>query len=317
MKSVCSKGVRIMSKTVDKLAKKKIRLSSEDKIMYTIVYIIIALFMIIVLYPLIFVVSSSFSSGAAVSAGRVLLWPVDFSTVGYQIVFAYRAVFVGYANTIFYTVVATAYNIFMTTLAAYPLARKNFQGRGIYMTLFMITMFISGGMIPSYLLIVNLGLIDTRASLIIPGALTVHNMIIMRTFFRNSIPGELQEAAMLDGCSDIRYLLQIVLPLSKAVISVLILYYAVGHWNAYFGALLYLRDQNKFPLQLILRSILIATTTTDLTQIQSADAQAAMQSASETMRYALIVVSTAPILALYPFVQKHFAKGVMIGSVKG
>ena len=312
MKSVCSKGVRIMSKTVDKLAKKKIRLSSEDKIMYTIVYIIIALFMIIVLYPLIFVVSSSFSSGAAVSAGRVLLWPVDFSTVGYQIVFAYKAVFVGYANTIFYTVVATAYNIFMTTLAAYPLARKNFQGRGIYMTLF-----ISGGMIPSYLLIVDLGLIDTRASLIIPGALTVHNMIIMRTFFRNSIPSELQEAAMLDGCSDIRYLLQIVIPLSKAVISVLILYYAVGHWNAYFGALLYLRDQNKFPLQLILRSILIATTTTDLTQIQSADAQAAMQSASESMRYALIVVSTAPILAVYPFVQKHFAKGVMIGSVKG
>ena len=306
-----------MSKAVDKYAKKKIKLSREDKIMYTIVYIIMALFMIIVLYPLIFVLSSSFSSGAAVSAGRVLLWPVDFSTVGYEIVFAYKAVFVGYANTIFYTVVGTAFNIFMTTLAAYPLARRNFQGRGFYMTLFMITMFLHGGMIPHYLLIVDLGLIDTRAALIIPGAMTVHNMIIMRTFFRNSIPGELQEAAMLDGCSDIRYLLQIVLPLSKAVISVLILYYAVGHWNAYFNALLYIRDQNKFPLQLILRTILIASTSTDLTQIQSSAAQSAVQTASETMRYALIVVSTVPILTVYPFIQKHFAKGVMIGSVKG
>ena len=306
-----------MSKAVDKLAPKKVRLTREDKIMYTIVYIIMALFMIIVLYPLIFVLSSSFSSGAAVSAGRVLLWPVDFSTVGYEIVFAYKAVFVGYANTIFYTVVGTAFNIFMTTLAAYPLARRNFQGRAFYMTLFTITMFLHGGMIPHYLLIVELGLIDTRAALIIPGALTVHNMIIMRTFFRNSIPGELQEAAMLDGCSDIRYLLQIVLPLSKAVISVLILYYAVGHWNAYFNALLYIRDQNKFPLQLILRTILIASTSTDLTQIQSSAAQSAVQSASETMRYALIVVSTVPILTVYPFIQKHFAKGVMIVSVKG
>ncbi len=306
-----------MSKAVEVNTRKKIKLPREDKIMYTIVYIVMALFMIVVLYPLIFVLSSSFSSGAAVSAGRVVLWPVDFSTVGYQIVFAYKAVFVGYANTFYYTIVGTVFNIFMTTLAAYPLSRKNYQGRALCMTLFTITMFLNGGMIPRYLQMVNLGLINTRASLIIPGALTVHNMIIMRTFFRNSIPGDLLEAAVLDGCSDIRYLLQIVLPLSKAVISVLILYYAVGHWNAYFNAMLYLRDENKFPLQVILRTILIASSNTDLTQISGSEAQSAVQSASETMRYALIVVSTVPILTIYPFIQKHFAKGVMIGSLKG
>jgi len=306
-----------MSKAVEVNTRKKIKLPREDKIMYTVVYIVMALFMIVVLYPLIFVLSSSFSSGAAVSAGRVVLWPVDFSTVGYQIVFAYKAVFVGYANTFYYTIVGTVFNIFMTTLAAYPLSRKNYQGRGLCMTLFTITMFLNGGMIPRYLQMVNLGLINTRASLIVPGALTVHNMIIMRTFFRNSIPGDLLEAAVLDGCSDIRYLLQIVLPLSKAVISVLILYYAVGHWNAYFNAMLYLRDENKFPLQIILRTILIASTNTDLTQISGSEAQSAVQSASETMRYALIVVSTVPILTIYPFIQKHFAKGVMIGSLKG
>lgn len=306
-----------MSKAVEVNTRKKIKLPREDKIMYTVVYFVMALFMIIVLYPLIFVLSSSFSSGAAVSAGRVLLWPVDFSTVGYQIVFAYKAVFVGYANTFYYTIVGTVFNIFMTTLAAYPLSRKNYQGRSLCMTLFTITMFLNGGMIPRYLQIVNLGLINTRASLIIPGALTVHNMIIMRTFFRNSIPGDLLEAAVLDGCSDIRYLLQIVLPLSKAVISVLVLYYAVGHWNAYFNAMLYIRDENKFPLQMILRTILIASSSTDLTQISGSEAQSAVQSASETMRYALIVVSTAPILTIYPFIQKHFAKGVMVGSLKG
>ncbi|MBQ7566921.1 MAG: carbohydrate ABC transporter permease [Oscillospiraceae bacterium] len=297
--------------------KNKIGLSAEDKTMYTIVNIIIILLLILIIYPVIFVVSSSFSSGDAVSSGRDLLWPVEPSVVGYDIVFHYRTVWSGFANTLLYTVAGTAWNLFMTTLAAYPLSRRNFQGRGIYMTLFTITMFFTGGIIPHYLLMVNLGLTNTRWALIIPGAINVHNMIIMRTFFRNSIPGELQEAAMLDGCSDIRYLLQIVLPLSKAVMSVLLLYYAVGHWNSYYSALLYIRDETKFPLQLILRTILIASTSTDLTQIESSSAQEAAKSAGEAMRYALIVVSTAPILVVYPWIQKYFEKGVMIGSVKG
>lgn len=301
----------------------KIRTSADDKVMYTVVNIIMILFLIIVIYPLVFVLSSSFSDGAAVSSGRVLLWPVaggklGISTVGYQIVFAYRAVWTGFANTFFYTFVGTAWNLFMTTLAAYPLSRKNFQGRGIYMTLFMITMFFGGGIIPHYLLLSDLGLINSRWSLVIPGAINVHNMIIMMTFFRNSIPGELQEAAMLDGCSDIRYLLQIVLPLSKAVFSVLLLYYAVGRWNAYYGALLYLRDPDKFPLQLVLRSILMANQSTDLTQVEgSAKEAAATANVGDIMRYALIVVSTTPVLVIYPWIQKYFEKGVMIGSVKG
>lgn len=295
----------------------KVGISAEDRVLYTVINIVMVAWMVIIAYPLIFVISSSFSSGNAVSAGRVLLWPVDVSTVGYEIVFAYKQVWVGFANTIFYTVVGTALNLFFTTLAAYPLARKGFQGRGFYMTLFMITMFFSGGVIPGYINMVNLGLTNNRWSLILPVLINVQNMIIMRTFFQNSIPGELQEAAMLDGCSDIRYLIQIVLPLSKAVMSVLLLYYAVAHWNSYYSALLYIRDETKFPLQLVLRTILIASTSTDLTQIDNSAAQAAMQNAGETMRYALIVITTVPILCVYPFIQKYFEKGVMIGSVKG
>lgn len=303
----------------EKLAAKKRRidLPREDKVMYAIVYTLLIVLTIIILYPCIFVVSSSFSSGTAVSSGRVLLWPVEPSIVGYDIVFHYKTVWTGFANTLFYTVVGTAWQLFMTTLAAYPLSRSNYQGRNFVMTLFMITMFFGGGMIPHYILNSRLGLVNKRAMMIIPGAISTHNMIIMRTFFKNSIPGELQEAAMLDGCSDIKYLIKVILPLSKAVFSVLLLYYAVGHWNSYYSAMIYLRDQSKFPLQLVLRVLLITTSSTDMTQISSSSAQEAMKSAGEAMRYALIVVSTAPIMMLYPWIQKYFEKGVMIGSVKG
>ena len=209
-------------------------------------------------------------------------------------------------------------NLVITTMAAYPLARRNFQGRGIYMTLFTITMFFNGGTIPTYINIVNLGLNNNRWVMILPTLINTHNMIILRTFFRNSIPGDLQEAAMLDGCSDFRYLLQIVLPLSKAAMSVQMLYYAVGHWNSYYNALLYLRDQDKYPLQLILRSILIATSSLSTSEVSGGAVESATtQNAAETMRYALIVISTVPILTVYPFIQKYFQKGVMIGSVKG
>lgn len=303
----------------EKLAAKKrrIELPREDKVMYAIVYTLLIVLTIIILYPCIFVVSSSFSSGTAVSSGRVLLWPVEPSVVGYDIVFHYKTVWTGFANTLLYTVVGTAWQLFMTTLAAYPLSRSNYQGRNFVMTLFMITMFFGGGMIPHYILNSRLGLVNKRAMMIIPGAISTHNMIIMRTFFKNSIPGELQEAAMLDGCSDIKYLIKVILPLSKAVFSVLLLYYAVGHWNSYYSAMIYLRDQSKFPLQLVLRVLLITTSSTDMTQISSSSAQEAMKSAGEAMRYSLIVVSTAPIMMLYPWIQKYFEKGVMIGSVKG
>ena len=300
------------------MAKKpvKIGIPREDKILYTTVNIIMVLWLIVVLFPVVFILASSFSSTDAINSGRVLLWPVDFTTASYQVVFQYKAVWVAFANTVFYTVVGTTFNLIATTLAAYPLSRRNMQWRGFYTSLFIVTMFISGGMIPSYLNLSSLGFLNSRWSQIMPGLILTSNMIIMRTFFQNSIPSDLQEAAALDGCSDIRYLLQIVLPLSKAVMSVLLLYYAVGHWNSYFSALLYLRDRDKYPLQLILRTILLTYTDANSMGEVTSGSDASAQ-AGESMRYALIVVATAPILTVYPFIQKHFAKGVMIGSLKG
>lgn len=299
--------------------KAKIKLCREDKILYTFVTVLMILFILVIVYPLVFIVSSSFSSNSAITSGKVMLWPVQFTTVGYKVVFGNRNVWIGFYNTMIYTVVGTAINLVMTTLVAYPLSRRNLQGRGIYTGLFLFTMWFSGGVIPQYLLLVNLHMINTRWALLLPGAISVYNMIIMRTFFQNSIPADLQEAATLDGCSDFRYLIQIVLPLSKAVMSVLLLYYAVAHWNSYYNALLYLRDRSLQPLQLFLREILAANS--NLASESSiglgASAQEAAQNAGETVRYSMIVIASLPILVLYPAIQKYFEKGVMIGSVKG
>ena len=294
----------------------KVGIPREDKIMYTIIYVVMILLLITVMYPLIYVLSSSFSSGIAVSSGKVLLWPVDFSTTGYEIIFSYKLVWKGYWNTIIYTVVGTALNVVLTIMAAYPLSRRDFYGKSFYMTLFMITMFFSGGMIPNYILMTKLHLTNTRWAIILSGAISVYNMIIMRTYFQNSIPYELFEAARIDGISDWGYLFKIVLPLSRAIMAVIVLYYAVAHWNSYFNAMLYLRDRNLYPLQLVLRDILNASNV-DLSQIDDAELLAQMTGAADLIKYALIVVSTVPILCVYPFVQKYFEKGVMIGSVKG
>lgn len=295
--------------------KRHIRKSRADRVLQIAVDLLMLLISIVILYPLIYVVSCSFSSGAAVASGRVLLLPVEFSLEGYKLVFSYRDIWTGYGNTILITLVATALNLLLTTLCAYPLSRKRFQGKRIYMLLFMIPMFFSGGMIPSYLLIYNLGLIGSRWSLILSGALSIYNMIIMRTFFQNSIPEELYDAARVDGISDIGYLLRIVMPLSQAIFAVMILYYAVGHWNSYFSAMLYLRDKKLWPLQLVLRGILNASRME--LSVTDADTLAAMRDAAELLKYGVIVVSSVPVLVAYPFVQKYFQKGVMIGSVKG
>ncbi len=295
--------------------KRHIRKSRADLALQIAVGLLMLLISIVILYPLIYVVSCSFSSGAAVASGRVLLLPVEFSLEGYKLVFSYRDIWTGYGNTILITLVATALNLLLTTLCAYPLSRKRFQGKRIYMLLFMIPMFFSGGMIPSYLLIYNLGLIGSRWSLILSGALSIYNMIIMRTFFQNSIPEELYDAARVDGISDIGYLLRIVMPLSQAIFAVMILYYAVGHWNSYFSAMLYLRDKKLWPLQLVLRGILNASRME--LSVTDADTLAAMRDAAELLKYGVIVVSSVPVLVAYPFVQKYFQKGVMIGSVKG
>ena len=294
----------------------RVGIPREDKIMYGIIYAVMSLLLVIILYPLIYILSSSFSSGAAVSSGRVLFLPVDFSTTGYEIIFSYKLVWTGYKNTIIYTLVATALNLVLTTCAAYPLSRKDFIGRNIYMTLFMIIMFFSGGMIPNYILMSKLKLTNTAWSVILSGGISVTNMIIMRTYFMNSIPGDLFDAARIDGTSDWGYLFKIVLPLSRAIIAVIILYYAVAHWNSYFTAMLYIRERELYPLQMVLRDILNASRV-DLSQIDDAELLAAMTGASDLISYALIVVATVPILCAYPFVQKYFEKGVMIGSVKG
>ena len=296
--------------------KYKIKSSTSDATLNTIITVIMVIFAVIILYPLIYVLSSSFSSGQAVTTGKVLLWPVDFSTTGYEVVFSYKAVWRGYANTIFYTLVGTLLNVFLTILAAYPLSRRKFRGKGLYMTLFMIPMFFTGGMIPTYLLMSKLHLVNTRWALIFIGAISTYNMIVMRTFFQNSIPEELLEASKIDGITDLGYLLKIVLPLSKAIVAVISLYYSVGHWNAYFNGLIYLRDRDLYPLQLILREILNASQI-KATDIDDLEALQKIQEAADVMKYSLIVVAVVPMLIVYPFIQKFFEKGVMIGSVKG
>lgn len=294
----------------------RIRKSTSDRLLQYMVISFLVLFLVIILYPLIYIVSSSFSSGRAITSGKVLLWPVDFSLEGYRIVFDYDIVWTGYANTIFYTVVGTLLNVIATILAAYPLSRRNFQGRGIYATIFLIPMFFGGGLIPTYLLVSGLGLTNTRAIILLLGLVGTYNVVIMRTFFQNSVPGELWDSARIDGVTDFGYLTKILLPLSKPVIAVVSLYYAVGHWNSYFKEMIYLRNRDKYPLQLILREILNATTV-DVSQMSSAEELVAMAGAADVMKYALIVVSTVPILMLYPFIQKFFEKGVMLGSLKG
>lgn len=293
----------------------RVKESLGDRILNVIVAVVMIVFCFIIIYPLVYILSSSFSSGVAITSGRVLLWPVDFTLQGYEIVFKYKQVWTGYANTLFYTFVGTAMNMVVTILASYPLARRNLRGRKHIMLFFTITMFFAGGMVPNYMLMSSLKLIDTRWAILLPGLLSVYNMIIMRTFFENSVPYELLEAAKLDGISDFGYLTKILLPLSKPVLAVITLYYAVGHWNNYFRAKLYLNDMELMPLQYILRNIMSATQL-DPSQIE-ANAYMDMLGAVDVMKYALVVVATVPILVIYPFIQKYFEKGVMVGSVKG
>lgn len=294
----------------------KVRLSLDDRIYYGITNTILILLLIIILYPLIFVVSASFSDPAAVAASRVVLWPVKPSLAGYKAVFSNRYIVSGYLNTIFYTSAGTVINVALTLLAAYPLSRRELPYKGFFMFLFTFTMFFSGGMIPNFLLVNDLGMINTRWALLIPGALSVYNMILTRTFMISNVPNELLEAAKIDGCSDTKFFFRIVLPLSKAVIAVITLYYAVGRWNEYFNAFLYLSDKALYPLQLVLRDILVSNQIS-VNDIQDDALIAGRQGIADLLKYSLIVVSSLPVILMYPLVQKHFVKGVMIGSVKG
>lgn len=295
--------------------KKKIHETTGDNIFNVVNTIILSVAFLVVLYPLIYILSSSFSSPQAVSSGRVVLWPVDLSLRGYEEVFSYDTVVTGFLNTFFYTIVGTCVNMIMTVLAAYPLSRKTLPGRRVLNFLFMFTMIFNGGLIPAYILNTNLGLVNTRWVMIIPLALSVYNVTICRSFFQSSIPEEMIEAAQVDGASHFRILVQLVLPLSKSVLAVLVLYYAVGHWNQYFQAFIYLSNRDLFPLQIILRDILILNSVNN--QITDPQLMAAKQGMADLIKYSLIVISTGPFMLLYPFIAKHFVQGVMIGSVKG
>ncbi|CAI6045493.1 Melibiose/raffinose/stachyose import permease protein MelC [Paenibacillus sp. JJ-100] len=290
-----------------------IRESLGDRLFITAVYIILSLVLVVVLYPLIYIVSSSLSSPTAVSSGKVWLWPVDLSFEGYKAVLRNDQVLMGYANSLFYTACGTFISVAMTIMIAYPLSKKTFVGRSTLMIFITFTMLFAGGLIPTYLVVKSLGLIDTRWALLIPNAIWVWQVIIARTFFQNSIPDELSEAADIDGCSDIRFIFSVILPLAKPIIAVLALMYAVGQWNAYFDALIYLKSQSLYPLQLILRSILILGSSGNM----DASEMIKQQQMAELMKYSLIVMASLPVLIIYPFVQRYFVQGMLIGSVKG
>lgn len=289
----------------------------RDKLFYTINIAFLSLLLLIVAYPLYFVIIASFSDPVAVSMGKVLLWPKGVNLLGYQRILGYTDIWVGYRNTFIYTILGTGLNLALTLSCAYSLSRREMPGRNIFMAIIMFTMFFSGGLIPTYLLVKRLNLINTYAVLIIMGGVSVMNVIIARTFFQNTIPEELHEAAEIDGCDDLHFFFQIVIPLSKAIIAVLTIYYAVGHWNEFFNALIYLNNRSKFPLQLFLREILIQNQSNpDMQQMVDENATKAQQ-VYESMKYGIIIVSSVPVLLLYPFVQKYFMQGVMVGSIKG
>lgn len=278
-------------------------------------YVFLSIVALLVIYPLVFVVSASFSNPEYVISGEMWLWPKEFTLDAYEKVFKNQDIINGFVNTLKYTVFGTILNVIMTILAAYPLSRRDLKGRGFIMAFIVFTIFFSGGLIPTYLLIRDLGMLNTFWVMVIPNAVAVWNIIIMRTFFQ-ALPHELEESAMIDGCGNFKILWSIVLPLSFPVIAVMVLFYSVGHWNSYFQALIYLQDQEKFPLQLILRQILIQGQTDDMVETTS-ESFLAQQLSVEGLKYAVLIVANLPMLMLYPFLQRYFVKGVMIGSLKG
>jgi putative aldouronate transport system permease protein len=293
---------------------KPIKDSAGDKVFLISIYVILSLVFIVVLYPLVYIVSSSFSSPAAVTSGRVWLWPVDLSLRGYTLLFENPKIMTGYANSLFYTTAGTIISVILTIMISYPLSRKTFFGKNALMMMITFTMLFSGGLIPTYMVVREVGLIDSRWALLIPNAIWVWQVIIARSFFQNSIPDELIDSSEMDGCSDFRFIRSVVIPLSKPIIAVLVLMYAVGQWNAYFDALIYLKSANLFPLQLILRSIIIENNSSG---IMDAMKLVERQQLAESLKYSLIVVATLPVLIIYPFVQRYFVQGMLVGSVKG
>lgn len=293
-----------------------IKHSSGDRVFIGFIYIYLTVSMLVVLYPLLFIVGASFSSPRAVTTGRVWLLPVEPSLAGYEAVFANRQIMTGFANSFFYMIFGTLVNITMTMLAGFPLSRKEMVGRNLIMALFVFTMLFSGGLVPLYLVVLKLGMVDTRAAMIFPTALSVWNMIITRTYLKVTIPDQLYEATQLDGCGDFSFFTRIVLPLSAPIIAVNALFYGVFHWNSYFNALIFLKNEDLYPIQLVLRSILILNRFSP-SFVESLDAMLRKQGLANVLKYSTIVVASLPLMLLYPFVQRYFVRGIMIGALKG
>ena len=294
---------------------RRIRSTRADKTFDILNYIILTFCFLIVAYPLYFIVIASVSDPVDVYAGKVFLYPVHASLDGYRRIVEYKSFFTGYRNTLIYTLIGTLVNVVLTIPGAYALSRKDLVGRNAVMMMITFTMLFSGGMIPNYLLVCELGLYNTMWALILPGAVSSWNLIVARTFFQQTIPDELLEAAQLDGATNTQFFLRVVLPLSKPIIAVMVLFYAVGHWNSYFSAMIYLSDPNKYPLQLVLRSILFENSFGDM--VEDAANLAAQQRLGDMIKYGIIIASSLPLLILYPFLQRYFIQGVMIGAVKG
>ena len=292
------------------------RQSAGDRTFDLVNIALVTVILLVVLFPLWFVVIASISDPMKVAGGKILFLPSGINIQGYRMVFRDSNILNGYRNTLLYTALGTSINIVLTVCAAYPLSRKDWVGRGFFMAILMITMFFSGGLIPTYLIMSAAGLVNTIWAMVIPGAVSVYNTVVMRTYFTNSIPLEIQEAAMADGASNISLLLRIVLPLSKPILAVISLFYGVVHWNAFFNALIYLSRSTLYPLQLVLRTILIQNQVSQ-DMVGEVDTLANRVMMAEIIKYALIIVSTLPMMAFYPFLQRYFIKGVMIGAVKG
>ena len=298
---------------------KHIKQTNADRLYDIVILILISLLLLIILYPLWFVIIASVSNSSEVMKGNVIFWPKEFSFEAYEKVLQDPKIVTGYCNTIFYTVAGTLLNLVGTIAIAYPLSRRDFVGRKVISIVLTFTMFFNGGLIPTYLVYKEINLINTPWVMIIPGMVNVYNMIVMRSFFE-SLPYEMHEAAFIDGCGNIKIITKIVLPLSLLIIAVMIIFYGVMHWNEYFSALVYISDQKLKPLQLILRDILITSTSRVSSMMSGGAANTGEMDrirTAESIKYAVAVVSTVPVLCLYPFLQKHFSKGVMIGAIKG
>lgn len=292
----------------------------KDRVFKFFNYSFLTIAMVAVLYPLIYIISASISDPAAVNSGKMWLFPKNITFEGYKLIFENDQIWRGYLNTIFYTVLGTSINLAVTLPAAYALGRRDFVGRNFFTAMFVLTMFFEGGLIPTYLVVKNLGLIDTVWAMVLPNAAAIWNIVIARVFFQSTIPIELEESAKVDGCSNFKLFFKIVLPLSAPIIAVMALFYGVDHWNSYFDALIYLSDRALYPLQMVLREILVlqdmASQNTNMDG-SMAEALHSKQQLAAVIKYGVMIVSTLPIIIVYPFLQKYFVQGVMIGSLKG